>query len=152
EIPKLTTQGWVSSLDVSPDGKTLAVGLSFGQMVELRALPDGQPYTTLKTQSSGWTAPPAFRPDSTTLATTAGPTIELWDVKTGQLKATHPEHVPFAGPTFSPDGSKLVFGTRDHSFLIWDPAKSTTSSLLLGHDDITRQIAWNPRGDQLASS
>jgi WD40 repeat protein len=149
--PAIKLQGYVSSIVASPDGVTLAVTLDSGASVELWALPAARAYATIKPNNMGWSEPPAWSPDSATLATATGDTIELWNAKTGQAVASQPGHKPFAAPVFSPDGAKLAFSTADEALMIWD-VPATTTSLLRGHDDIVRQVAWSPSGRELASS
>jgi WD40 repeat protein len=151
EKPPIKVQGIVGALAVSPDGAMLAVPVNFGATVELWALPGVQRYATIHPHNMGWSEPVAWTAFSDLLATAAGDTIEVWDPKTGQAKASRPGHVPFAAPAWTASGPQLAFSTRDHAIMVWDPETSTVA-LLRGHDDIVRHVAWSSNGRDLASS
>ena len=76
-----------------------------------------------------WVNSVAFSPDGTTLASGAGRpdnTVRLWDVATGQHKATLTGHTnSILSVAFSPDGTTLASGGGDGTALLWNLAPPT---------------------------
>jgi len=52
---------------------------------------------------------------------------------------------------FSPDGRSLAVGDEIKRVTLWDLEKKTSRELL-GHTDAVYSVAFNPRGDRLASA
>ncbi len=68
-----------------------------------------------------------FSPDSTLVASTSlDQTFKLWDVTTGELKASYPNLIGLAWasenykPIFSPDGKFILFSSFDRKLTLWD--------------------------------
>lgn len=54
---------------------------------------------------------------------------------------------------FSPDGSRLVSGTDDHTLQLWDAHTGRQiGGPLTGHDDVVESVAFSPDGWRLAST
>jgi WD40 repeat protein len=111
-LPMPTEQ--VTSLAFSPDGKTLATGGDDGA-VHFWDMPSGQLQAAIL-KGAGAAGDPTMSPDGKTLATWGSADMWLWDVASGQLKATLKDAAtPFpSGPAgltpfaFSPDSKTLV--------------------------------------------
>ena len=57
-----------------------------------------------------------------------------------------------AGPVFTPDGSRLVSGSRDGTVRIWDMSLVERNGILRGHESFVYDVAFSPDGEQVASS
>ena len=108
-----------------------------------------------------------FSPDGTTLASAGGRRkkdygnkpdhykVRLWDVVTGSVKATLPEHTDSASRIwFSPDGKTLVSkgAEPDDKVHLWDVATGTLKATLSEHTDSAVVCClFNPDGKTVAS-
>ncbi|CAE6434993.1 unnamed protein product, partial [Rhizoctonia solani] len=104
----------------------------------------------------------AFSPDAKLIASGSGSyysdpspySVQLWDVQNMTAAAN-----PFKGHTnsvwsvqFSPDGSRLVSGSRDEIIRIWDVERGTTVvGPVEGHTNVVRSVAFSPDGSQIVS-
>jgi WD40 repeat protein/tRNA A-37 threonylcarbamoyl transferase component Bud32 len=109
------------ALALSPDGRTIAVGVEGGiQLVDTRSgdvrtaggLLDGAPNWLL------------FSPDGRTVVSTAlDGGVALWDVELGALRETlHGHSASVAQPVFSPDGRTLYTASHDGTVVAWNIA------------------------------
>ncbi|EUC58193.1 tyrosine kinase family catalytic domain protein, partial [Rhizoctonia solani AG-3 Rhs1AP] len=80
--------------------------------------------------------------------------VQLWDVQK-MIAATNPfrGHVfNIHSVQFSPDGARLVSGSRDRTIRVWDVEHGTTVlGPLEGHTDSVRSVAFSPDGSQIVS-
>lgn len=84
----------------------------------------------------------AFNPDGTTLASSGGKTIKLWNVKTGDLLNTLEGHSGFL--VFSPDGTTLASST-DKTIRLWELSDTRVSITALPVDALAigDQLTFN---------
>ena len=126
-IQTLQEEGlWARSLEFSPDGQTLAMGIDdqSNAMIQLRRVSDGELLQTLR---NGYRGVTAFSPDWQMLATsareysfeTAGEVI-LYRVSDGEQLQTLSQHISgVASIAFSPDGRLLATGSNDGIVRLW---------------------------------
>ncbi|MDJ0539738.1 MAG: WD40 repeat domain-containing protein, partial [Microcystis sp. M53603_WE2] len=110
----------VTSVNFSPDGKTLVSG-SDDKTIKLWNVETGQKLHTLKGHD-GTVYSVNFSPDGKTLVSGSDDgTIILWDVETGKEIRTLKGHDGSVySVNFSPDGKTLVSGSDDGTIILWD--------------------------------
>ncbi|MFO0850788.1 MAG: protein kinase [Gemmataceae bacterium] len=147
-----------SGLAVSPDGRTVAAGGADGTLClwDWQANPE---YRVLPSPSlrEAWSV--AFAPDGRTLAVGYDDekghdqaVLQLWDVRTGRVKATLPGHGGMAfGVAFAPDGRTLASASHDRTVKLWDTEDGRPRATLEGHTDAVRCLAVSPDGRTLAT-
>jgi len=156
----------ISMCDISPDEKLGAATTHDDHLIVV----------DLESGTERWKAKhslltrPAFSPDGKILA--AGSTspwdtdLWLWDAATGrilwQTKAhDEPKGIPsrLSEPplqgmtcvTFSPDGTLLATGGKDHKVCLWDVKSGKLVSSYEGHTDKVTCLSFFPDGQTLAS-
>ena len=160
----------VSCVAFSPDGTTLATGGhdnlsgdSGYNRIRLWDADTGQLKTTLVGHMDSILSV-VFSPDGSTLASGGGwpnnnrsnrkqdAGIRLWDVTTGQLKATLTGATDSVGSVaFSPDGTKLASGSRDHKVQLWDVVTRRLTATFRGDRGPVNSVAFSPDGNTLAT-
>ncbi|KAG0279280.1 U3 snoRNP protein, partial [Linnemannia exigua] len=96
----------------------------------------------------------AFAPDGTRLVTSydQDPTIQLWDIKSGEMVATLPGHTDeIGGIIYSPTGDQIASWSDDKTIRLWS---TWTNKCLhtLNHKDAVLHVAYSPDGQQLISA
>ncbi len=143
----------VSSSNLSPDGKTLAINLR-EKGIQLWDTTTGKLKKTLSTQT-GEFGTMVFSPDNNHFVTTDNQSIiELWDAVTGEHKAVLTQH---SGGTkelaFSKNGKVLASCTH-HEARLWDMntgSQLSTTFSTSGHKIDFYSLALSPDGTILAS-
>lgn len=144
----------------SSDGKTLVCGNGTTKIWIF----DADTYK-FRTTLNGHTAhinKVALSPDGTMFASASaskrvasaskGKTIRLWDIRTGEQRATLNGHADVVHDlAFSPDATMLASSSWDKTVLIWDVQSGEVLRRLVGHTDAVSRLVFSPDGESLAS-
>lgn len=140
----------VTSIDWSPDGRTLASG-SEDNTVKLWDIAANQELRTLEGHSGGIRCV-AWSPDGLTLASGSyDNTVKLWDVVTGRELGSHDVSSYVNDLAFSPDGRTLALAVNEEKIKLWDVQTGNDIGPLEGHITYVSRIAFSPDGQKLAS-
>ncbi len=143
---------FVSSIDFSPDGKTIVSGGS-DKTVHLWNANTGQPIRTFIGHTD-WVTSVVFSPDSKTIASGGFDNIiRLWNANTGQPIRTFIGHTDWVTSiVFSPDGKTIASGSGDRTIRLWN-ANTGQQHLcpLTGHTDSVTSVVFSPDGKTIAS-
>lgn len=139
----------ILDLDLTPDETVLiSAGL---EGVRLWDLDQQRPlYTLVRFQAI---AAIAVHPNGYTLAAgTLDGTVQLWNLRTGNLLTTFPAHAAaITALRFSPDGETLITASADRTLILWDLATGQQRATLRGHTGGIRAIALTPDGTTVIS-
>jgi WD40 repeat protein/serine/threonine protein kinase len=133
----------------SPDGNYVA-STGFGHPLIIWNAATGQRSRSIPLTGAGESV--AWSPDGGLLAVaTMSQLVQIWNAETGQRVATFKGHMgPVNSVAFSPDGKRLLSGGDDEMVKIWD-VNEPRSAVVLRHPKAAA-VAWNPKGDILASA
>ncbi|MBI4584804.1 MAG: PQQ-binding-like beta-propeller repeat protein [Planctomycetes bacterium] len=147
----------VSALALSPDGRTLALGLWAGT-IKVLDLSTGKELPA-PTRHRHWVNSLAFSHDGKLLASAGGNEflkygeVKLWDVaaaaERGQLNG-HADNV--MSVVFSPDSKTLATGSADQTVILWDVAAGKQRFSFKGHSDAVWSVAISSDGNTVASA
>jgi WD40 repeat protein len=94
----------------------------------------------------------ALSPDQRLLALGSNRLIYLWDVTSGNLRATLSGHSSYVhSVAFSPDSQTLASGSADKSVRLWEATSGRERRTLASHGASVFSVAFNPDGQLLAS-
>jgi WD40 repeat protein len=139
--------GGIFDLDISPDGKLLAVGYE-GSTATILELPTGKQIRILPHDSEVDAV--TFSPNGRTLATCSRD-LRLWDVRTGALLWARRHHE--SGPryaTFSPNGNTIAIAVGGDNIGLVDASSGDLQGTLLSDRGAATCLAFSPDGHTLA--
>jgi WD40 repeat protein len=164
--------GHATALALSPDGKTVAVGGSWGLRgfgfaaapIWFFDLPGRELTETLAQPEGGGVVSLAFSPDGRRLSAgdQAGQAC-LWTLETRKREPAAPGKSPTpmktihlgAGPVwsvaYSPDGKLLATGGHNQAVDLWDAHTGEHLRTVGTHDHLVLSVAFSPDGKRLAS-
>jgi WD40 repeat protein len=155
ELGRLSPPGAsLRSVVLSPDGKTLALGLTSG--VQLRDVTSGKQLSSLGTKGRPGDCL-AFSSDGKVLvwADAYAGTLDVWDVARARLRRRLTmEGAVLLSACFSPRDETLAVACRDgrppgaHRLFLWDHHKGEETRQMLGGGEA---LAYSPDGEILAS-
>lgn len=155
--------GVVTSVALSPDGRTLASGTS-GGTIRVWDLDDRTPRTLAR--NSGWVLALAFSPDSRRLAASnVEDSVRVWDLAAGDGPRRLGGVAKWSGPlAFSPDGKVVAaagggpmnrFTTtreRGPAVMLWDLASGRKRRDLGLWDAAATAVSFSPDGHRIAAA
>ncbi|MEB3211296.1 MAG: serine/threonine-protein kinase [Leptolyngbyaceae bacterium] len=141
----------IRSLDISPDGRLLAIGTLAGTVELWSAYSQTQVWQT-SYQLNGTTSV-RFSPNGQLLACATGATIELLDIKKRCLGVLHSHQARVLTTiAFNPDG-QVIASASGRSVEIWSVAHAKRlSPPLVNHKKPVRSLAFTPNGRMLVSA
>ena len=134
-IPSGANAGLAIAAFGGPSGQMLLTAGTDGQLSVWR-LPDARLVRRLPNGGFGASAA-AVSPDGglAVTATSNNGTAQLWDLRTGRLRATLQHHAEVTGAGFSPDGRFVVTASADARALVWDAQTGAEVAALLGNTE-----------------
>jgi WD40 repeat protein len=147
-----THPGSFRRASLSPDGRRAAATDLNGTMTVLE-LEDGRRlFENPVTKDGHIELAPAFSPDGRYLVGPDGDgtVLTIWETQEFRKVRTLRGHQGFiAAVAFSPDGEKIVTGSHDLSFIVWDAATGTQLGVQSGHGDEVLSVAFDPAGERI---
>ncbi len=155
--PQYTRPPVITALDISPDGKLIAVA-GFHEILlhEVSGETSRAPLSRLIGMSER-IASLNFSPDGTKLAATGGSParvgeVQIWDVATRTLELSLPvTYDTVYGASWSPDGKLLAFGCADNSVRAIEVATGKQVLYQGAHSDWVLDTVFSADGTHLAS-
>jgi eukaryotic-like serine/threonine-protein kinase len=103
----------------------------------------------------------AWSPNSTSIASTDGKIIRVWNALTGSQVSSYTGHTAFINSlTWSPDGKWIASSDGDYyaepptggTVHVWESATGQLRLIYHGHPDSVAAAAWSPNGQLIASA
>lgn len=143
--------GWISCVRVAPTGQVLATAC---HDKKIRLWDIERRRVVCAMQGGAAALSVAFSPDGTRLAASfIDGVVILWDRDGTERGRTPTVKESIWNVAFSPDGTLLAFGTWTNPYVqLWDVARWREAGRIAGHSSGIRSLAWNPRGDAIATS
>ena len=107
----------------------------------------GTPVLDLKGASSNV----VFSPDRTRFLMTDNGTLKVRDAKTGARSRSQGTYGLRGEPRSSPDGSRIVTGSQDHTVKVWDAQAGMPRLQLQGHRECLTSVAFSPDGKRIVT-
>ena len=144
--------------EISSDGMIVAIGINKVNnppLIQLRNTKTGEEEEIISTENRGRLELLQFSPDSKTLVSrvmSSEPTLELWDVETGNHKLTiNIKDYNVISVDFFPDNQMLI-GLGDYGIPIWNVNTGELITTLKGHTGGVNYIVFSPDKSVLASA
>jgi len=154
-----TPSNQVLTLGLSSDGRLLALGGMDGalRVLDTKLAAEVAVFRPAPTMHSH--AKLIFSPDGGRLAVISqllnaqGWSVAVWDLETCCEKSSFRTHnSPVWCATFSPDGSRVAFGTVDRMVVVWEADTGRELLTFREHTGAIIALAFSPDGQRLASA
>jgi len=135
-------------IDISPDGKVLALGQGDGEPIRFWDLTTGKQIQQLRGHHGG-----VFSADGKILLSLGGDrTLRRWDLKTGEELGPRFGHQDAVkAVAFSPDSKLLASGSDDQTLRFWDPLTGRQVRRIAVNQEFFQGIVFLPDGRTLLS-
>jgi WD40 repeat protein len=149
---------YAAALDVSPDGRYLAVGTGTG-VVELRTRSEGTLIATLGRHAEGVTQLRFDTRGERIVTASYDRTVKVWSVAERVMLSEFKGHGhPVGGAAFSPDGTLVAScsyerppGTVVGTLHVWNAADGTLVRTMEGGRKPLVGLEWSPEGTHIAA-
>jgi WD40 repeat protein len=143
---------YVSGLDWSPDGNTLASAGTYDVTVRLWDTRTGQPLRVLKGHPAEVSLV-KWSPDGRTVLATGGQSgaLSSWNALTGAKRGTLELGQPLPGMSWHPDGKSAAVVGRNLALQIWDAETNKVTRSVGNAKDGFLCVSWDPEGKTLAA-
>ncbi|MBI1291482.1 hypothetical protein GC173_09600 [bacterium] len=92
----------------------------------------------------------AYSPDDKFIATCSGAEAYLWDAETGEVVREFAGHTrTVESVAFSPDGTRVLTGSTDHTARLWDASTGAVLRTFTGHTYHVNSVAFSPDGTRV---
>jgi len=151
----------VLSIAFSPDGRQIASG-SYDKTINIWDIATAKEIITLQGHTE-LIISVAFSPDGKRIASVGTDfrpprffgrraEIKIWDVATGINLINLGYEGIVSNVVFSPDGGKIICGSRAGAIKVWDSGTGAELMTLRGHTDAVISVAFSPDGRRIVSA